>query len=242
MLRSRLAPVLLALPLAAAPLFQPGTAPANSAPFASAVTPSAPTSQASLLPQPPADSKLVIAGDSSLRSVVEQLGESTGVLFRADGETWSLLDDLPCGLDRTAEIDGGDAWRFLNDLLLGNQLYIGALRMNEPFLLEILPSRTDVRERVARSFPLSLTTDQLEAFGDYTAFMVQVSFAVQFVDANHVAHALRGSRTDDDVSYVISAGPSAVLATGPLRIVDAIGDGVRAADEAERVRWELQQK
>lgn len=242
MLRSRFAPVVFALPLVAAPLLQSATAPADSTPLVSPANPSAPAPQVSLLPEPPADSKLAIGGGSNLRSVVEQIGESTGVLFRAEGETWSLLNDLDCGLDRPAEIDGKDAWRFLNDLLLSNQLYIGALRMNEPYLLEILPSRTEGRQRIARSFPLSLTTDQLEAFSDYTAFMVQVSIDVQYVDANHVAHALRGSRTDDDVSYVLATGSSTVLATGPLRVVDAIEDGVRAADEAERVRWELQQK
>ncbi|MHC4378161.1 MAG: hypothetical protein ACYS26_16295 [Planctomycetota bacterium] len=242
MLRSRLVPVVCALSLAAAPLLQPGAAPVDPTAFASAPTPSAPTSQVSLLPEPPADSKLVIGAGSNLRSVVEQLGESTGVLFRAEGETWSLLNDLYCGLDRPAEIHGKDAWRFLNDLLLSNQLYIGALRMNEPYLLEILPSRTEGRQRIARSFPLSLTADQLEAFSDYTALMVQVAFDVQHVDANHVAHSMRGLSTDDNVSNVMAMGSSAVLASGPLRVVDAIEAGVKAADEAERARWELQQK
>lgn len=242
MLRSRFVPVLFAVTLAAAPLFQTATTPAKSTSLTSVATPSAPTAQVSLLPEPPADSKLMIAGDSNLRGVVEQLGESTGVLFRAESATWSLLDGLPCGLDRPAEIEGKDAWRFLNDLLLSNQLYIGALRMNEPYLLEILPSRTEGRQRIARSFPLSLTADQLATFSDFTALMVQVSFDVQYVDANQFCHFLRGSRADDDVSDVLATGRSTVLATGPLRNVEAIGEGVKAADEAERVRWELQQK
>jgi len=247
MLRQRFAPVLFALPLAAAPFLQPGVTSADaSSTAAGEVRPTsslepAPfaASEPSLLPEPPADAKLVIAGGSNLRSVVEQLGESTGVLFRADAETWSLLNGLPCGLDRPAEIDGKDAWRFLNDLLLSNQLYIGALRMNAPYLLEILPSRTQDRQRIARSFPLSLTPEQLETFSDYTALMVQVPFGVKYAEAPQLSNSMRGLTTDSNVSYVQASGFGTVLATGPLRTVDSIGDAVRSADESERARREL---
>jgi hypothetical protein len=44
--------------------------------------------------RPPADSKLVIACGPTVRNVVGRIGESTGVLFRADAETWSLLNGL----------------------------------------------------------------------------------------------------------------------------------------------------
>lgn len=239
MLTQRLVPLVFALPLAAAPLILPTAAPADLAPPAGAATPAAQASQLSLLPEPPADSKLVIAGGSNLRSVIEQLGESTGVLFRADGETWSLLNGLPCGLDRPAEIDSEDAWRFLNDLLLSNQLYIGALRMSEPYLLEIIPSQTQGRQRSARSFPLSLTPEQLEVFGDYTAFVVQVPFEAKYVEARQVTHYMRDLSTDHNVSNILSAGASTVLATGPLRMVDSVGAIVRAADGAERIRREV---
>lgn len=247
MLRLRLAPVLFALPLAAAPLLQPGETSADaSSPVAGEAHPtSSPEpapfvrSEPSLLPEPPADSKLVIAGGSTLRNVVEQIGELTGVLFRADSETWSLLNGLPCGLDRPAEIAGPNAWRFLNDLLLSNQLYIGALRMSEPYLLEICPSQSQEAQRVARSFPLSLTPEQLEAFGDYTAFMVQVPFQVKYVEAHQVTHYMRDLSTDPNVSHIISTGVSAVLATGPVRIVNSVGAIARAADDAERIRREV---
>jgi hypothetical protein len=36
----------------------------------------------------------VIACGPTVRNVVGRIGESTGVLFRADAETWSLLNGL----------------------------------------------------------------------------------------------------------------------------------------------------
>jgi hypothetical protein len=142
-------------------------------------------------------------------------------------------------LDRPAEIAGRAAQRFLNDLLLSNQLYVGALGMGAPCLLEILSRKAQHRQRIARAFSFSLTLGELGVFSACTAWMIQVPFDVNHPGSTQVAQSMRGSGTDSNVTYILPTGQGTVLTTGPLRVVASVGDGVRAADAAERVRREL---
>lgn len=190
----------------------------------------APAFQESFLP-PPADSTtLSIESGTSLRSLVEQMGTLTGVLFRSDAETWGMLESLPCGLDRATQVDSGDAWRFVNDLLLSNGLHLTGLRTDGPYLLEIL-SQQSRNNTFARTRAVLVDVDALTNLSDYSALIVETQVSFEAADARQVSNSLRGLISDHNSSMMLSVGDTnSVMVAGPLSQVQRITTIMRKAD------------
>lgn len=220
MLRPSLVTCLAALPLML-------VEPTSSAPEPMAA---APAVQESFLPLPSNSTTLSIESGTSLRSLVEQMGTLTGVLFRSDAETWGMLESLPCGLDRATQVDSEDAWRFLNDLLLANGMHLTGLRTDGPYLLEIL-SPQNRSNSFARTRAVLVGVDAMESLSDFSALIVETQVAFEAADARQVSNSLRALISDHNSSMMLPVGDTnSVMITGPLNQVQRITTIMRDAD------------
>jgi hypothetical protein len=203
--------------------------PTTSAPAPAPVL-AAPNLQESFLPLPSDSTTLSIESGTSLRSLVEQMGTLTGVLFRSDAETWGMLESLPCGLDRATQVESGDAWRFVNDLLLSNGMHLTGLRTDGPYLLEIL-SQHNRSNSFARTRAVLVDVDALPSLSDYSAMIVETQVSFEAADARQVSNSLRSLISDHNSSMMLPVGDTnSVMVTGPLNQVQRITTIMREAD------------
>ncbi len=187
--------------------------------------------QESFLPLPSDSTSLSVETGTSLRSLVEQMGLLTGVLFRSDAETWSMLESVPCGLDRATQVAARDTWRFLNDLLLANGMYLAGLRTDGPYLLDIVSNQSR-NAGYARGKALLVDVDALGQLSDYTALIVETQVHFESADARNVSNSLRSMIADHNISAMLPVGDaSSVMITGPLNQVQRMAKVMHEADE-----------
>lgn len=141
-----------------------------------------------------------------------------------------MLESLSCGLDRDAEVESEDTWRFLNDLLLANGLSLTGLRTDGPYLLGIRSthSRSD---HVSGSRAVPVEFSELANLSDFGALIVETQVSFEAANARNVANALRGLIVDPHTSMLLAVGDTnSVVVSGPVHRVSRIADTMRRAD------------
>ncbi|MHC4377786.1 MAG: hypothetical protein ACYS26_14395, partial [Planctomycetota bacterium] len=139
-------------------------------------------------------------------------------------------ESLPCGLDRATQVESGDAWRFVNDLLLSNGMHLTGLRTDGPYLLEIL-SQHNRSNSFARTRAVLVDVDALPSLSDYSAMIVETQVSFEAADARQVSNSLRSLISDHNSSMMLPVGDTnSVMVTGPLNQVQRITTIMREAD------------
>lgn len=169
-----------------------------------------------------------------LCDLLGEFSRATGMTLVSDEATRRMLE-VNCGLNQAAEVPAAQVYAFVESVLSYHGFVLYHLRTDEPRLLGIAHPRAQ-GDGSASIKPVYVPVEELGAWKDHPAFLVQTMLTLPNVDVRMLSNSMRVQFGDNRMQVVIPLGNSnSMLITAPAGAAASLISMLQRCDaEAER--------